>query len=357
MEIPKVFKIRYLLNRKKKDPGKFVFTGYNPVDEIDIQLFKYNKEQCIEDKAVAPTDIVKLENNGYNNWLNIYGLNEPDTIASICKTQEIHNLVIQDILDVNQRPKFQEFDNFSFLTLKSIVPSEDKLLTEQISFVFGDNYLISFQERKADHFEHLRYRLREDKGILRERGADVLLYSMLESILDNYFITLNKLDEEMEEFNFSDFKKEPSPDSLEKIENHKKFVQFVKKAILPIKEFSLLVERGECRNIENQHIKYFLEIKDLCLTLLDNCDMILSSLESSINLFFSVQGHRMNQVMKTLTIVATIFIPLTFIAGVYGMNFINIPELEWKYGYFGIWGIMILVFIAMILYFRRKKWF
>lgn len=356
METRKKKKKASLLNRKKSDPGKFSYTGHAPFLKIDIQLFKYRKEESIELKKVSPESLEEFKQDEYNYWLNIYGLNEPEVVAAICNKQNIHNLVIQDILDVNQRPKFQEFESFSFLTLKSIVPSETQMLTEQISFAFGKNFLISFQERKADFFEHLRYRLRQDKGIIRERGADFLLYVMLEAILDNYFKTLNQLDEEIEGMNFTNPKKQPSPNSLEIIENHKKFVHFVKKSILPIKEFMLLIERGECRYIEIKHLKYFLEIKDLCLTLIDSCDMILAALESSTNLYFSVQGYHMNQVMKTLTIVATIFIPLTFIAGVYGMNFTNMPELGWKYGYLLVWSIIIFIFLGMLLYFRNKKW-
>jgi len=357
MEILNPLRFLSILNRKNEDPGKFIFTGDSNINEIDIQLFKYRKEKCDESRNISPDNIKAFEKIGDNYWLNIYGLNETEKIASICQKQGIHNLVIQDILDVNQRPKFQDYEDFSFLTLKSIVPSENVMISEQISFVFGENFLISFQERKADFFDHLRIRLRENKGILRERAADYLLYAMLESILDNYFKTLNKLDEEIGKFNFTNTKKEPSPNALEIIENHKKFVHFIKKSILPIKEFTQIVERGECQCIEQRHLKYFLEIKDLCLTLIDNSDMILSSLESETNLFFSVQGHRMNQVMKTLTIVATIFIPLTFITGIYGMNFKNMPELEWKYGYLALWLIIILVFLGMVLYFRRKKWF
>jgi len=346
-----------VLNRKKNDPKEYIFTGNLKINELDIQLFKYNKEECEEIKNILPKDINKFEKDENNYWLNIYGLSETNKIVSICEKQGIHSLVIQDILDVNQRPKFQEFENFSFLTLKSIVPSENEMITEQISFVFGTNYLISFQERRADFFEHLRVRLRENKGILRESSMDYLLYTMLEAILDNYFKTLTKLDEDTEKFNFTNTKKEPSPNALEIIENNKKLINFIKKSILPIKEFTQLVERSECQAVQEKNLKYFAEIKDLCLTLIDNCDMILSSLESKSNLFFSVQGHRMNQVMKTLTIVSTIFIPLTFIAGIYGMNFSNMPELKWKYGYFAIWIIIIIVFFTMIMYFRRKKWF
>lgn len=345
------------LNRKMNEPGQFVFTGEVSARRMDIQLFKYNKDECIESKSVPAESIDKFEKDAYRYWLNIYGLNETEIIAFICEKQGIHNLVIQDILDVHQRPKYQEYEDFSFLTLKSIVPSENEMITEQISFVFGSNFLISFQERESDFFEHLRFRLRENKGILRERGADYLLYAMLESTLDNYFKTLSKLDEEIEKFNFTDPKKEPSPNALAIIEHHKKFVHFIKKSILPIKEFVLITERGECQYVERRHLKYFLEIKDLCLTLLDSSDMILSSLESSINLLFSVQGYRMNQVMKTLTIVATIFIPLTFIVGVYGMNFANMPELRWRYGYLGIWMVMIFILFGMVLYFRKKRWF
>jgi magnesium transporter len=180
---------------------------------------------------------------------------------------------------------------------------------------------------------------------------------MLESILDNYFKTLNQLDSEIEELNLTDPDKELSPGVLVMIENHKKFVHFIKKSILPIKEFTQIIERGENKYIEKRHLKYFLEIKDLCLTLIDSCDIILASLESNTNLFFSVQGHRMNQIVKTLTIVSTVFIPLTFIAGIYGMNFVHMPELHWKYGYPAVWILLVIIFAGMIIFLKRRKWF
>jgi len=271
--------------------------------------------------------------------------------------QDIHTLAIQDILDVNQRPKFQEFENFSFLTLKSITPADKEMLTEQISFVFNEKYLISFQERKADYFNHIRQRLRDDIGIIRERGSDYLLSAMLEAILDNYFRTITLLDDEIGNLNLTGMRKMSSPDVLGIIENHKKFVSFIKRSILPIKEFTIVTERGDVQFIQKRHLKYFLEIKDLCLTLVESCDALLASLESNTNLFFSLQGHRMNQIMKTLTIVATIFIPLTFIVGIYGMNFLNMPELKWKYGYPLVWLIILLISLGMVIYFRNKKWF
>jgi magnesium transporter len=357
METQKKYRKGTPLNRRITDPSKFIFTGNVPIEELDIQLFKYKKDDCTESIKVQPSSIEKFQSNGYNYWLNINGLNAPDTIASICSLYDIHNLAIQDILDVNQRPKFQEFENYSFLTVKSIDLLNNELQTEQISFVYGKNFIISFQERKADYFEHLRIRLREDKGIIRESGSDYLLYGMLESILDNYFKTLNQLDIEVENLNLTDINKDLMPNTLVMIENHKKYVNFIKKAVLPIKDFSQIIERQENVYIEKKNLKYFVEIKDLCLTLLDSCDILQSSLESSTNLFFSVQGHKMNKIMKTLTIVATIFIPLTFITGIYGMNFNNMPEIQWQYGDAAVRLTIILIFLWMVFYLKKRKWF
>jgi len=345
-----------LLNRKKTDPGQFLFTGTRPAEKLCIQLFRYDETECREEKDLKPGDIEKFTEGRQKFWLNIYGLSDTEAIADICRKQGIHSLVIQDILDVNQRPKFQEFEEYSFLTIKSTVPKGNEQETEQISFVFGSNFLISFQERVADHFEHLRHRLRENKGFLRERGPDYLLYTMLEAILDNYFKTLQQFYRAVESIDLVGGDSEPSPAVLEQIEKNKKEVHFIRKVIIPVKEFALAVEREDTPFIEKGHVKYFFEIKDLCLTLLDTCDSLLASLESLANLFFSVQSHRMNQVMKTLTIVATIFIPLTFIAGIYGMNFTYMPELDWKYGYAAVWAVFVLIFAGMIAYFRKKKW-
>ena len=345
-----------LLNRKQTDPGKFIFTGESVSAAVDIQQFKYNSVEISEEKHLSADAIPQYQGNHHHYWLNVHGLGNPELVESICRRQDIHSLVIQDILDVQQRPKFQEFDHFCFLTIKSTIPASADMHTEQISFIWGRNYLISFQEKKSDHFEHLRVRLRESKGIIRERGIDYLLFTMLEAILDNYFKTLQKLDDQVEKLDFSGSYADPSPAVLALIERNKKHVHVIRKAILPVKEFVVQIERIENKWIEKRHLKYYLEIKDLCLTLLDNCDMISTSLESKSNLFFSVQGHRMNQVMKTLTVITAIFIPLSFIAGVYGMNFVHMPELRWKFGYPAVLLVMFALVVVMLLIFRKRKW-
>jgi magnesium transporter len=346
-----------LLDRKKRNPYKFSFTGLNTSQQTDIQLFEYSHEFITEKKGISLPEIGDINTTDCISWVNIHGLSNTELIVDLCKTYKIDNLVIQDILDLNQRPKFQEFDDYCFLTIKTTVPSTSQMEIEQISFVFSDQFLISFQEKKADYFEHIRFRIRENQGVIRERGADFLLYTMLESTLDNYFKTLDKINNDIESLNLLNFNSDPSPVLLENIEKHKIFVHFIKNAINPIKEFVLTNERDTNKFIEKRSLKYFSEIKDLCFTLIDNCNTISTLLESSTNLFFSVQSHKMNQVMKTLTIVSTIFIPLTFIAGIYGMNFKYMPELEWKYGYLVVWITNFILLIAMIIYFKRKKWF
>ncbi|NQU80144.1 MAG: magnesium/cobalt transporter CorA [Bacteroidetes bacterium] len=347
-----------ILNRKKLNPLTPVFTGIKYEEKLSLQLFRYNQDGYVEKTNFSEKEFKGFSDLTSQHWLNIHGIHDVEQVISICNKLDIHNLVIQDILDVNQRPKFQEYEDYCFFSIKSILPSNNiEIESEQLSFILGKNFLVSFQERKMDYFEHVRHRMREKVGILRERGTDYLLFLLLESILDNYFKTVVNIEKQVEDFGVLDINTDPSPTILKTIELFKRQLHLIKRTITPIKEFVIKIEREQFNLIHQKQIKYFLELKDLCLTLLDSCDKIEVRLESNINLFFSVQGHRMNQVMKTLTVVATIFIPLTFIVGIYGMNFNNMPELTWRWGYLGIWFIIFIVFIGMIIYFKRKKWY
>ena len=346
------------LNRRKLNPLIPVFTGIKYEEKLSLQLFKYNQDDYVEKTNFSEKEFKGFSDLTNQHWLDVHGIHDVVQINDICNRLGIHSLVIQDILDVNQRPKFQEYEDYWFFSIKSILPSDNMTIeAEQLSFILGKNYLVSFQEKKADYFDHIRYRIREKVGILRERGPDYLLFLLLESILDNYFKTVFNIEKQVEDFGVIDVNSDPSPSTLKTIELCKRQLQLIKRTIAPIKEFVIKAQHEEFNLIQQKHIKYFFELKDLCLTLLDNCDKIEMRLESSINLFFSVQGHRMNQIMKTLTVVAVIFIPLTFIAGIYGMNFSNMPELTWRWGYLGIWLIIVIVFTGMIIYFKRKNWF
>jgi magnesium transporter len=350
--------MKKILNRKKINPSTPIFTGTKYSEALSLQLFQYNQEDFIEDSDYSLKNFNGFPQDTHQYWLNIHGLHDVEKIKIICTKLGIHDLAIQDILDINQRPKFQEYEKHLFFTLKSIIPTNNSLIKqEQLSFILGSNFLVSFQEKKADYFNHIRQRLRNNIGIIRDHGSDYLLFLLLESILDNYFKTIDNIECKIEELTVIDIDTDPSPTTLKTIELYKRQIYQVKKTIIPIKEFVTKIEREKFDFIQEKHIKYFYEIKDLCLSLIDDCDNLNVRLESSINMFFSVQGHRMNQVMKTLTVVATIFIPLTFIAGIYGMNFTNMPELNWEWGYFGIWLIIVIVFLTMLIYFKRKKWY
>jgi magnesium transporter len=345
------------LNRKRVNTHIPVFTGNKYSENISIQLFEFNRDHFIERTDISDENFSGFKSGKDQYWLNTHGIHDVDQIMNICNKIGIHSLSIQDILDVNQRPKFQNFGEYWFFTIKSLLPSSgSEIESEQLSFVLGRNFLVSFQEKKADYFSHIRQRIRENIGIVRERTSDYLLYLLLESILENYFKTISSIEIQLDEMGLSDIDLDPSPSILNKIDSLQRQIYQIKKTVIPIKEFILKIEREELSLISEKHLKYYYELKDLCLSLIDECEHIDLKLTGNVNLFFSLQGHRMNQVMKILTIVATIFIPLTFIAGIYGMNFEYMPELGWKWGYFAVWFIIVAVFVFMLIYFKRKKW-
>lgn len=345
------------LHRKRLNPSNSVFTGIQKIADVSINLIEYDKEQYHEFKeidleSVDPTPLKKV------HWLNVTGIHDAAKVKRICELFNIHPLVIEDILDVYQRNKFQAFDDYWFFSVKSINPPlGESLNTEHLSFILSSNYLVSFQEVEADHFDHVRERIKQNLGIVRQRGTDYLMYLLLEAIMEGYFKTLETIDDEINDLQLTEPKQKLDPTLLSRIELRRRQVNTVKKMVLPLKEFAVLIENNKPKHVQEKHLKYYAELKDITLTLLDECDKLDMRLDSNINLYFSVQDFKMNQVMKTLTIVATIFIPLTFIAGIYGMNFKNMPELDWPFGYAMVLLIMLAAAGGMLVYFKRKDWF
>lgn len=342
---------------KKVDPNEIEFIGEKYLEESSMQLFQFNKDHFTENKEFKADDLIGFPGNDNVYWLNIHGIQDVELIKKICFKLDIHRLVVEDILDTNQRPKLQEFDEYIFFSVKSILPSgEDELKIEQISFILGKNYVMSFQEKPADYFEHIRQRIREYKGLARERTADFLLYLLLESILDNYYTTIEELEPKIYDL-ITIKESDPEPKLIADIENYKKQLLQLKRSLGPFYDAISGIEKGISGKVQQKHLKYFYDLKDQCSQSLENTEALIQRLDSGINLFFSLQGHRMNQVMKTLTIVTSIFIPLSFIAGVYGMNFANMPELSWENGYFVVLGVMAFLIIGMLFFFKKLKWF
>ena len=350
-------KNKILIQKRLRDPFKIEFVGDQYLDNPDLQLITYDKNQFQEIKDIDLSNVPEFDERKKVYWLNVHGIHEAELIKNLGLKHGIDFLVLEDILDTTERPKMQNYDDYLFFTIKSILPLEgSELETEHISFILGKNYVLSFQERKGDHFEHIRNRIRQNLGLVREQGTDFLLYLMLEAIIDNYFSTMENLETEIYELTTMD-ESDPDPDIVREIEQYKKLLYHIKRSLFPLKEAVAGIEKGMFDLVDKKHFKYYNDLKEQGIQLLENIEALNMRLESGLNLFYSLQGHKMNQIMKTLTVIATIFIPLTFVAGVYGMNFRNMPELLWEWGYISTWVVMILMVAGMMFYFKKKKWF
>jgi magnesium transporter len=275
---------------------------------------------------------------------------------------KIDNFMLSDILNTTQRTKIEEQNDVLFFNIKSLLPSQhsDNISAEQISFFIKEGVLISFQEKRSDFFTHIRERIRTNSGIIRSQKTDYLLYILLDAIMENFYITIENEEEKIEDL-INQTKSNVSPVVLERIEIHRDNLNFLRRSIIPLRDSLYNIKSMKDDNvfnvIEPQNFSFFSRLHQKCLELLDQIDSDMGSLESASNFFFSAQSHKMNEIMKTLTIISSIFIPLTFIVGVYGMNFKYMPELEYKNGYHIIIGIMILSGLLMLYYFKRRRWF
>ena len=343
--------------RKSTDPFHIEFIGDQYLENPDLQLFIYNKDDFQEINNIDIKHIPDFTDPDKVYWLNVNGIHETELIKNLGIKHGLDQLVLGDILDTTERPKMQDYEDYLFFTIKSILPLKGAFLeVEQISFVLGRNYVLSFQERKSDHFEHIRNKIRQDVGFVRERSADFLLYLLLGAILDNYFSTIDNMEMEIYELTGME-ESDPDPEIVRQIEEYKKLLFHIKRSLQPHNESNSALGRGISDLISPEHHKYFTDLHEQSRHLLENIEVLNMRLESGLNLFYSLQGHKMSQIMKTLTVIATIFIPLTFVAGVYGMNFRNMPELYWEWGYFTVWTIMLIMVIGMMFWFKKKKWF
>lgn len=331
------------LKSEAKGKSELTFIGKKKMEEVQLQLFTYNQNEYNETKAINDFQKIEKSDTSHNYWLNLHGIHDVNLMEKIGKFLELERLTIRHLIDTTQRPKVDDYDDYIFFSVKSILKNEEQQLKiEQLSFVLGKNYVLSFQEEVGDHFEHIRNKLREDLGLIRKRECDFLLFQLLDAILDNYFETLDLLNHEV-----TLVEKEtilnPRQSTLLHIEKSKKDVEMIKKSLSPFKEALTNILKDRTHFIDKKNRKYFRDLKNSCTNAIEEANATYAALESLTNIYFSSLSQKMNETMKVLTTVATIFIPLTFIAGVYGMNFDNMPELKWRYGYYIIWGIMLIV--------------
>lgn len=354
-------KIRYKKGRKVQ-PLHLEYTGIHKSNESEMQLFVYDDLNLTEFEKIKVADFTKSIDPQKTNWLNLHGLNNIELVKAIGDYFEIDNFMLADILNTTKRTKLEEQQEVLFFNIKSLLPTEhsDNIQVEQISFLIKDGVLLSFQEKRSDFFTHIRERIRTHSGIVRTKKADYLLYILLDAVMENFYITLEHEEDKVEELiNLS--KNSDNPTILERIEKHRDNLNFLKRSIIPLRDSLYDIKSIKDDNvfnvIENENFSFFARLHQKSLELLEQIELDMGSLESASNFFFSFQTHKMNEIMKTLTIVSAIFIPLTFIVGVYGMNFEYMPELKYSYGYYTVIGIMVLMGIAMLFYFKKRRWF
>lgn len=313
----------------------------------------YSKQNYEKTDFNDISEINFLEKKDTIQWLNTYGIEYQEEFKKVIHQNDLDDFLIKLLDDFDHPNKVILLENLLFVTTRVLITESQKLDSEQMIFIVSSEFLWSIQEEKGDYFDWIRERLEGNKGIVRKKKADYLLYLILESIIDNYQDTYQENAElSSDRLNSENIK--PTPEFTSLVEKRKQELFNFKKATISLKDTIVKLEKME---ISGFNVKYFSELKEQTNNLISNIDFELQELESKINLIFSIQGHRLNEVMKTLTILSVIFIPLTFLAGIYGMNFENIPELKYKYGYFILLGVMVLVTIGAVWYFKRKKWF
>jgi len=356
-----VRKIKYKKGRKVQ-PTYLEFTGRHKDVTTEMQLFVYDDDDLTEcadkrcEKLLSIVDFTRV------NWLNVHGLNDLAVIQEIGDFLSVDNFMLGDILNTTKRTKVEEYHDVLFFNIKSLLPSEssEQINVEQISFLLKNGILVSFQEKRSDFFTHIRERIRTHSGIVRTKKADYLLYILLDAIMENFYITIENEEDKVDELiNLS--KIHVNPSIIEKIEQHRDNYNFLKRSIVPLRDSLHIITSIKDDNvfnaIEPENFSFFTRLYQKSLELLEQIEDDMATLDSATHFYFSAQSQKMNEIMKTLTIISSIFIPLTFIVGVYGMNFENMPELKTQNGYFIVLGIMFVMTLGMIYYFKRRRWF
>lgn len=326
---------------------------------IILELIRYDESSHDKTENKSIEEILKQIQPGKVNWVNIDGLYNTDIIEKLQNHFNLHALLIDDVLD-DQRPKFEEYDDYLFFTLKMLYSiNGEHIEYEQISFVLGNNYLISFQQKEGDLFDNLRDRIRLDQGRVRKKKADYLLYRLIDIIVDNYYTVLEAIGDQIESIEEQIESEESQKTDLAfyQIQKIKKELIYLRKAVYPLRDAISAMTKDRTTFIQEENIRYFDDVYDHVVHLIDSLDTYKDLTSSLMDIHINTQNNQLNKVIKVLTIISTIFIPLTFIVGVYGMNFRYMPELEWAMGYPTVWIIMILMSVGMLGYFRYKRWF
>ncbi len=344
-----------VINKVGKSPGTLLHVGERKAHALRIRVMDYDPSGLQELEVTNIEDCFPFRSTASVTWINIDGLHEVELFDALGRHFDIHPLTLEDILNTHQRPKLEEFEDYLFLIMRMLSQRDGVLQDEQLSVILGRNFVISFQEREGDVLDPLRERIRNGKGRIRRLGPDYLAYALVDVLVDNYFLVLEGMGDQIEHLEDS-LVLNPTPEQMEQIYAMRTRMILLRKSVWPLREVISRLERIDSDLIQETTSVFLRDVYDHTIQVIDTIETYRDMTSGMLDLYLSSVSNRMNEIMKVLTIIGSIFIPLTFVAGIYGMNFDNMPELKTEYGYYITIGAMVVVAVSMFLYFRRKKW-
>ncbi len=347
-----------LFSRKSKKaglpPGSLIYTGAKKEGPVTVSVIDYDAKR-LEEKGLRPGEFGRYRTKRSVSWINVTGIHDVKVVEELGEKFKLHPLVMEDILSPDQRPKLEEYDDQVYIVLRMLKLEQGRILSEQLSLVLGKGYVLSFQENEGDVFDAVRDRIRKGKGRIRGRNADYLAYALVDAIVDGYFAILEHVGEQVEGLETSILRSDDSH-GVERINALKREALYLRRSVWPLREVLSGLQRNGHKLIEKRTLPFLRDVYDHTIQVIDTIETIRDMTSGMLDIYLSSVSNRMNEVMKVLTIIATIFIPLTFITGLYGMNFSYMPELGWRPGYFTVLGVMFLILLGQLWYFRRKGW-
>lgn len=339
-------------------PGTPVFVGSRRLETPLFSKINYNETEYHEIEDTVLAECLNAHDSSFITWINVEGIHDVESIKAVVKSFDIHPLTVEDIVNTMQRPKMEDYGHYIFVVLKMISykPQAHDIEVEQVSIIYGENFVLTFQEGlEGDVFEPIREQIRTAKGRLRKMGSDYLVYALMDTVVDQYFLVLEELGNRIETIE-DRLVENPTPAMVKEIHRLKRSMVYLRKSVWPLREEISKLEKLDSPLVQQSTRVFLRDLYDHTIQVIDTVETYRDILAGMHDTYLSSISNRMNEVMKVLTIIATIFIPLTFIAGIYGMNFDNMPELHWRWGYFIVLGFMALVAGVMLWFFRKKKW-
>ncbi|MCK9263223.1 MAG: magnesium/cobalt transporter CorA [Deltaproteobacteria bacterium] len=339
-------------------PGTAVHIGERKPGRVRVRVLDYDRDQATEHEIHDIREVFRFRDTPSVSWISIDGLHDIRLIEQLGAHFGFHPLFLEDIVNTASRPKIEDFESYVFIVFKML--SEDrydgrKIVSEHVSLIFSERYVISFQEREGDMFDSIRQRIISAAGSLRKKGADYLAYRLMDAVVDNYFALIESIGEQVDDTEDLLLNR-PEKDTIHVIHRLKSENLFLHKFIFPLRDILSYLERGESDLVKHETGVYFRDVYDHTIQIMDNIETLRDVLSGMMDIYLSSMSNRMNEVMKVLTVFASLFIPLTFLVGVYGMNFDYMPELHWRWAYPVLWIVMVGMGVCLLVFFRKKKW-